>query len=201
MSGEATSSICFSGYPSQYFARRTAAAVRSPYTPSMGPGSNVPNELCSSTRCAWATSPPSIGGALRCSGTAVVVVAMSRRNTSPATGLSSVEPRILGHPGHEPVLAALALEHLAPQRVGVGAEHVTRQRGLDEPGVLLELALQLPLAPAGVAGVHPHPRHLVGERVHVRLDTDRCDRPAHRALGRQAGVLGERDHRLRLHRP
>src|SRR6185312_400445 len=130
MSGEATSSICFSGYPSQYFARRTAAAVRSPYTPSMGPGSNVPNELCSSTRCAWATSPPSIGGELRCSGTAVVVVAMSRRNTSPATGLSSVEPRILGHPGHEPVLAALALEHLAPQRVGVGAEHVTRQRGL-----------------------------------------------------------------------
>src|SRR6185312_12466616 len=124
MSGEATSSICFSGYPSQYFARRTAAAVRSPYTPSIGPGSNVPNELCSSSRCAWATSPPSIGGELRWSGTAVVVVAIGRRDTSLAAGRESVEARILGHPGHQPVFAALALEDVAPELLRVGAEHV-----------------------------------------------------------------------------
>src|SRR6185437_9383797 len=163
----------------------------------IGPGSNVPNELCRSSRCAWATSPPSIGGELRWSGTAVVVVAIGRPDTSPAVRLESVEAGILGHPGDEPVLAALALEDVAPELLRVGAEHVARERGLDEPGVLLELALELALAPARVAGVHPHPRHLVGERVHVGFDADRRDRAAHGAVGRRAGVLGERDHGLR----
>src|SRR4051795_3320834 len=121
--------------------------------------------------------------------------------SSCARGRDSVEPGILGHPGHEPVLAALALQHVAPQRLRVDAEHVAGEGRLDEPGVLLELALELALAPARVARVPPHPGDLLGEAVHVRIDPDRGDRPAHRAVRRGAGVLGERDHGLRLHRP
>src|SRR5262245_36604039 len=66
----------------------------------------------------------------------------------------SVHRGVERHRREQRVAAALAPQHRRPKPLGVLGEDLLAHRGLDDPGLLLELALELSGAPAGVAGEH-----------------------------------------------
>src|SRR6266702_3942943 len=91
----------------------------------------------------------------------------------PAGAGHSVHGGIERHRGEHPILPALAPQHVAPQAIGVGREHVPGQGGLRDPGVLLHLRLQLAGPPSRVAGEHPGSKdtaHSRGILVHQEPD-------------------------------
>src|SRR2546423_4485338 len=68
-----------------------------------------------------------------------------------------VERWIVRHTGEQRVLAALADQHVRPERFRVLGEDVVSRRRLDDPVVPLELVVQLARPPSGVAREHPQP--------------------------------------------
>src|SRR3954451_24256366 len=94
---------------------------------------------------------------------------------APATGLSSatsredplVDRRVRRHRREQGVLAALAAQHRRPQALGVLAEDLLPARRLDDPGLLLELALELARTPPGVAGEHAGAAHAARDLIEV----------------------------------
>src|SRR3954447_12059343 len=76
----------------------------------------------------------------------------------------SVDGWVRRHGGEEGVLAALAPQHRRPQALGVEAEDLLPRRGRgDDPRLLLDLALELPRPPAGVAGVDARAADAAGD--------------------------------------
>src|SRR3954449_12515762 len=78
-----------------------------------------------------------------------------------------VDRRVRGHRREQRVLAALAPQHRRPQALGVLAEDLRGARGLDDPGLLLELRLELARPPARVAGEHAGAAHAAGDVAEV----------------------------------
>ena len=88
------------------------------------------------------------------------------RAARPAADL--VQRGVVGHARDEAVAAALALEHARPELARRRAEHVVDARGLEEPVLALQLALELPGAPAGVAGERAHAAHALATAARAR---------------------------------
>src|SRR6185295_1702338 len=108
-----------------------------------------------------------------------------------------VHARIVGHPGEQRELVAHPLEHLRPEAVGVGREHVVGQRGGRDPCLLLELALQLPRPPSGVAGEGADADHLLGQLLWGRAELDGGDGAADHVQAVGLTVVSQRDHAAR----
>src|SRR5881392_457896 len=83
--------------------------------------------------------------------------ASKRRGHSGSYGMRLIELRVIRHRRDERELAALAMQHRAPELVRVGRERVVGLGRDDDPRALLELALELSRAPAGVAGEDARP--------------------------------------------
>src|SRR4051794_38518474 len=76
----------------------------------------------------------------------------------------SIDGWVRRHGGEEGVLAALGPWDGRPQALGVEAEDLlARRRRVDDPRLLLELALELPRPPAGVAGVDARAADAAGD--------------------------------------
>src|SRR5262245_20103223 len=88
------------------------------------------------------------------------VVLRSAKRSEPTRLLRSVQSGVRRHRGEHCERATLAAEHVAPEVLGIVREDVLRQSRLDDPGALLELAVELTGAPAGVAGGHACPAEL-----------------------------------------
>src|SRR3954470_13943293 len=117
----------------------------------------------------------------------------------PYFGGALVDRGIGGHGGEEGVLAALATQHRGPQALRVLAEDLLPARGLDDPGLLLELGLELARAPARVAGEHAGAGHAVGDLAEVAgVAADEAEVVVQEHAGHRRLVeLGEHDHGVR----
>ena len=106
-------------------------------------------------------------------------VARARREPT-ASGMArltrSVQRRVGRHRREDAERAALAPEHVAPERVGIAREDVLGERGLDDPGALLELAVELSGPPARVPDVDPRARWSSPSAVRVDLGRQEPDR-------------------------
>ena len=98
--------------------------------------------------------------------------------------------------------AALAPQHRAPEVVRILGEDVLRERLLDDPRLLGDLALELAGAPAGVAGEDAGAIEAADVGGALDLGRQEADRAEHegRRLVRVAEVA-EHDDRLGLHGP
>src|SRR4029079_12064491 len=98
-------------------------------------------------------------------------------------------------------LAALALEDVAPERRRIVREELGRDRRLDDPGLLLELALELARPPAGEARVDAAAADRLRQLVEVGRGGDEADVGDDDPGGLVGvGELAEDDDRTRLHR-
>src|SRR5205823_13159285 len=77
------------------------------------------------------------------------------REARAALAVALVELWVVRHRRDQRELAALAMQHGAPEFVGVGREGVVRHGRDDDPRRLLELVLELARAPARVPGEAP----------------------------------------------
>ena len=107
----------------------------------------------------------------------------------PGGPTASVGGRVRGEPGDERQRAALAAQHPAPQSLGVGRDGITGLRRHHVPRSLLDLVLELPRLPAGVAGEQARPDDRIGHRRRVAAEVDGADG----AGRRRSGVANPRD--------
>src|SRR6202035_3300698 len=104
------------------------------------------------------------------------------------------------HPGDQRVAAALAGEHTAPQLAWRLAEDVLRQGRLGDPVSLLDLRVELTLAPAGIAREHPSPGGRLGQLLDTGVRRGEADSPEHQDLGEsRLEELGQADDGGGLH--
>src|SRR4051794_5065480 len=120
--------------------------------PTTSPETSAPNSAAASRHTrAGAVSYPDGPGAVSSelrrsgSGTGARERLIQGGRAKPVPRL--VHARVVGHPRDEGVLAALALEHRAPQGRRLGNEGVVGPGRLDDPVVALELGLELTRAP------------------------------------------------------